>query len=276
MGKLLRRVWRYMTAALTGKFNEVADPKVQVEQAILEAQEQHRELTERAASVIANQKKAEIDLDRAMQEMEKLHSSTQQAVLMAEDAEKKGNEQRAGELAQTAEAFANQLVAKEQQVETLKQMVLQATQASDQAKQAVNQNAMRLQERLAERQKLLSQIDQARMQEQVNTALASVSETIGQDVPSLEQVRDKIEARYARAHGAAELQANSVQGRMMEVEQAAMHTQARSRLSDIRAQLGMDSAEAEQSTPDALGEGAGVPAAEATGVAETERRGEPQ
>ena len=268
MGKLIRRVWRYVTAALTGKFNEVADPKVQVEQAIQEAQEQHRELTERAASVIANQKKAEIDLDRSMQDLEKLHSSTQQAVLMAEDAEKQGNQQRAGELAQTAEAFANQLVAKENQVETLKQMVLQATQASDQAKQAVNQNAMRLQERLAERQKLLSQIDQARMQEQVNTALASVSETIGQEVPSLEQVRDKIEARYAKAHGTAELQANSVQGRMLEVEQAAMHSQARSRLSQIREQLGMESGPDQQR--EALTEGDDVPATGTAGTRDAE------
>ena len=37
MFKLLTRAWRYLTAALTGKFNEVADPKVQLEQAITDA-----------------------------------------------------------------------------------------------------------------------------------------------------------------------------------------------------------------------------------------------
>ena len=42
MINLLRRMGRYITAALTGKFNEVADPKVQLEQAIQEAQDQHR------------------------------------------------------------------------------------------------------------------------------------------------------------------------------------------------------------------------------------------
>src|SRR5439155_13063510 len=66
MIKLLRRIGRYITAALTGKFNEVADPKVQLEQAIMEAQEQHRRLTEQAANVIANQKQTEMRLNRAM------------------------------------------------------------------------------------------------------------------------------------------------------------------------------------------------------------------
>jgi phage shock protein A len=254
MFQFFRRLWRYLGAALTGKFEDVADPKIQVEQAIAEAQNQHRVLTERAASVIANQKKAEMDLDRSMSELEKLNGSTRQAILMAEEAQARGDEQRAAELTQTAEAFANQLVAKEESTNTLKQLVLQSTQASDQAKQAVNQNAMRLQTRLAERQKLLSQLDQARMQEQVNQALESVSSTVGQDVPSLDQVRDKIEARYARARGTAELQSDSVEGRMLEVEQAALQTQAQVRLSEIKSRLGITTGNEQQPTAIAEGE----------------------
>ena len=64
MFKLLSRAWRYLTAALTGKFNEVADPKVQLEQAITEAQDQHRRLIEQAANVVANQKQTEMRLSR--------------------------------------------------------------------------------------------------------------------------------------------------------------------------------------------------------------------
>jgi phage shock protein A len=239
MGSLLTRAWRYLVAALTGRFEEAADPKVQIEQAIQEAQDQHRQLTQRAASVIANQKKAEMDLDRAMQELEKVNGSTRQAVLMAEEARAKGDERKALEYTNTAETFANRLVSQETTVETLKQLVLQSTQASDTAKTAVDQNARRLQERLSERQKLLSQLDQARMQEQMNAALESVSATVGRDVPSLEQVRDKIETRYARARGAAELQADSVEGRMLEVEQASMNVEARARLEEIKSKLGI-------------------------------------
>ena len=59
-----------------------------------------------------------------------------------------------------------------------------------------------LQGKLAERQKLLSQLDQAKMQEQMNTAMSSLGEDVGEDVPGFDEIRDKIEARYAKAKGA--------------------------------------------------------------------------
>ena len=239
MFKLFRRAWAYLTASLTGKFNEAADPKVQLEQAILEAQDQHRRLKEQAANVIANQKQTELRLNRAMGELEKANSSARQAVLMAADAEKAGDAAKAQQYTSAAESFANRLIQLEKEIDDLKTLHLQSTQASDQAKAAVQQNSNALQRRLAERQKLLSQLDQAKMQEQMNRAMSSLSETVGQDVPTLEEVRDKIEARYARARGMSELQGESVEGRMLEVEQASMNTEAQARLSEIRSSLGI-------------------------------------
>jgi phage shock protein A len=249
MIKLFRRIGRYITAALTGKFNEVADPKVQLEQAIIEAQDQHRRLKEQAANVIANQKQTEMRLNRAMEELESLNSKARQAVLMADDAQKKGDTKKATELTNAAQSFANRLITTEKEVESLKQLHLQASQASDQAKSAVQQNSMVLQKKLTERQKLLSQLDQAKMQEQMNKAMASLSETVGQDVPSFDEVRDKIEQRYAKALGASELAGETVEGRMLEVEQAAMDSEATARLSQIRSQLGLDSGAATESMP---------------------------
>ena len=103
----------------------------------------------------------------------------------------------------------------------------------------MQQNATALQKKLAERNKLLSQLDQAKMQEQVNKAMASLSETVGEDVPTLDEVRDKIESRYAKAKGMSELTESSVESRMLEVEQAAANTEAQARLAQIRAQLGL-------------------------------------
>ena len=244
MFKLFRRAWSYMTAALTGKFNEAADPKVQLEQAIIESQEQHRKLKEQAANVIANQKQTELRLTRALEELEKVNKNTQQAILMADEAVKKGDTAKANEFTTAAESFANRLIVLEKEVEDLKQMSLQSTQASDQAKAAVAQNSAALQKKLSERQKLLSQLDQAKMQEQMNKAMSSLSEAVGQDVPSLEEVRTKIEARYAKAKGMAELEGSSVESRMLEVEQASMNTEAQARLAEIRSKLGISTASA--------------------------------
>src|SRR3954470_1370065 len=105
MFRLLKRSWRYLTAALTGKFNEAADPKVQLEQAIMEAQDQHRRLKEQAANVIANQKQTEMRLNRSIEELEKVNSSAQQAVLMADEATKTGDAKKALEYTNAAEAF---------------------------------------------------------------------------------------------------------------------------------------------------------------------------
>jgi phage shock protein A len=242
MFKLLRRTWRYMTAALTGRFDELADPKVQLEQAITEAQDQHRRLTEQAANVIANQKQTEMRLNRALEELEKVNGSARQALVMADDAAKKGDAKKSGEYNQAAEAFANRMISLESEVESLKTLLYQGTQAADQAKAAVQQNSAALQKKLTERQKLMSQLDQAKMQEQMNKAMGQLTETVGTDVPTFNEIRDKIEARYARARGQAELAGQSVENRMLEVEQATMNAEAQARISEMRSQLGLASA----------------------------------
>jgi phage shock protein A len=239
MLKLIRRWWKYMTAKLSSSFSERADPKVQLEQALAEAQDQQRRLKEQAANVIAHQKQTEIRLNRTMGELEKINTNAHQAVLMADEAAKKGEQEKAVQYTQTAESFANRLIQLEKEVEDLKAMHLQATDAANQAKKAVQQNSMALQQKLAERQKLLSQLDQAKMQETMNKAMSSLSEAVGEDVPTLNEVRDKIEARYAKAKGMAELNETSVESRMLEVEAASMNAEAQARLSKIKEQLGI-------------------------------------
>jgi phage shock protein A len=239
MLSLLKKSWNYLTALLTGKFNEKTDPKVQLEQALLEAQNQHRQLKEQAAVVIGNQKQTQLQMDRKMDELDKANSSARQAVLMADEATRKGDPAKSTEYTRAAESFANRLIALESEVEGLKNLNLQATQASDQAKSAVQSSSSQLQKKLAERQKLLSQLDQAKMQESMNKTMAQLTETVGGDVPSLDEVRAKIEARHSRALGTAELQGSTVESRMLEVEQASMNTEAQARLSQIKAQLGL-------------------------------------
>jgi phage shock protein A len=242
MIKYLKRQWAYLTAKLTGRFDERADPKVQLQQAMQEAQEQHRRLREQAANVIANQKQTELRLNRALEELGRVNGNARQALVMASDAEKKGDAAKSAEYNAAAEAFANRLIALERDVDDLKALSLQSAQAADQAKAAVQQNATALQRKLSERQKLMSQLDQAKMQEQMNKAMASLSATVGEDVPTFDEVRDKIEARYAKAKGMSELTETSVESRMLEIEQAAANSEAQTRLDEMRVQLGLAAA----------------------------------
>lgn len=249
MFKLVTKWWKYLTAKLTGSFNERADPKVQLEQAIAEAQGQHRRLREQAANVIANQKQSELRLNAKMTELEKLNANARQALIMADDATKSGDAAKAQQYGSAAETIANQLIQVEKDVESLKSIVMESTQASDQAKAAVSQNSRLLQEKLAEKSKLLSQLDQAKMQEEMNSAMAQLNESVGADVPSLAEVQDKIQARYAKAKATAELNETSVTSRVLEIEQATANVEAQGRLSALRAELGLGGAEAPEPQP---------------------------
>jgi phage shock protein A len=259
----LRRRWAYFTAKTESRWEANADPKVQLEQAIADAQEQHRRLVEQAANVVANQKQHEMQLNRAMEELEKLNASTRQALMMAEQANAGGDAEKARAYNQGAEALANRLIATEDQVQRLKELSLQSAQAADQARAAVQQNSLALQQKLAERQRLLSQLDQAKMQEQLNAAIGSLNRAQGTEAPTLDQVRQKIEAQYARAIGVQSVTGQSDEAILLEVQQAAMGSEARSRLDTMRQELGL----AGGSTGGALG--AGSPSAQPALTAES-------
>src|SRR6478609_1713534 len=167
--------WRYLMALFGAKIDEYADPKVQIQQAIEDAQRQHQALVQQAAAVIGNQRQLEMKLSRTMDEVSKLQASARQALVLADKARTGGNQDEAVKYENTAQTFATQLVASEQSMEDLKTLHDQALSAATQARKAVENNALVLQQKLAERTKLLSQLEQAKMQETVARSLESVS-----------------------------------------------------------------------------------------------------
>ncbi|MTD54132.1 PspA/IM30 family protein [Amycolatopsis pithecellobii] len=232
------KAWKYLMASFSSKIDEHADPKVQIQQAIEDAQRNHQALSQQAAAVIGNQRQLEMKLNRQLGEVEKLQASARQALVLADEARGKGDEQKATQYENAAEAFATQLVTAEQGIEDLKTLHDQSLQAAAQAKQAVERNATMLQQKLAERTKLLSQLEQAKMQEKVSASLTQMSELAAPgNTPSLDEVREKIERRYTTALGAAELAQNSVQGRMLEIQTASTELAGHSRLEQIRASM---------------------------------------
>ncbi|MEU4621555.1 PspA/IM30 family protein [Actinoplanes sp. NPDC023801] len=233
--------WHYVMALFGAKIDEYADPKVQIQQAIEDAQRQHQALVQQAAAVIGNQRQLEMKLSRQMTEVEKLQGMARQALVLADRARAAGDESEAQKYEQTAQTLATQLVAGEQSMEDLKTLHDQALGAAGQARKAVENNAMLLQQRIAERSRLLSQLEQAKMQETVAKSLESMSQLAAPgNTPSLDQVRDKIEQRYANAMGRAELASNSVEGRMLEVQKSSLDLAGASRLEQIRSSMAGD------------------------------------
>jgi len=227
--------WKYLMALFGSKIDEYADPKVQIQQAIEDAQRQHQGLVQQAAAVIGNQRQLEMKLSRQLGEVEQLTNNARQALVLADRARASGDDKKASDFESTAQTFATQLVAAESSVEDLKSLHDQALSAAQQARKAVENNAMLLQQRLAERTKLLSQLEQAKMQETVARSLESMSTLSAPGTtPSLDEVRDKIERRYATALGRADLASGSVEGRRLEVQKATLDLAGSSRLEEIR------------------------------------------
>src|ERR1700733_14322316 len=63
------KAWKYVMALFNAKIDEHADPKVQIQQAIEDAQRQHQALTQQAAQVIGNQRQLEMRLNRQLADM---------------------------------------------------------------------------------------------------------------------------------------------------------------------------------------------------------------
>jgi phage shock protein A len=245
MLKALQRWWKYLTAAFSSKVEEKADPKIQIEQAIEEAKKQHELLSQQAAAVVGNQKQLELKLGRAIEEVEKLQGSARQALLMSDKATRAGDAGAATQYEDAAQSFAMKLVAEEASMKDLKGLHDQSITAAMAARKAVETNALNLQKQLAERSKLLSQLDNAKMQERMNAALKQMNELSPKgDVPTLAEVRDKIETRYAKALGESEIRTDSVGSKMMEVEKAQLDAEAASRLDALRVGLGLAPASA--------------------------------
>ena len=250
MANPFTKAWRYLMALFSSKVDEYADPKVQIQQAIEDAQRQHQALVQQAAAVIGNQRQLEMKLSRQMSEVEKLQGMARQALVLADRARSQGDESEAQKYESTAQTLATQLVSGEQAMEDLKTLHDQALAAAGQARKAVENNAMVLQQRIAERSRLLSQLEQAKMQETVAKSLESMSSLAAPgNTPSLDEVRDKIEQRYANAMGRAELASNSVEGRMLEVQKSSLDMAGQSRLEQIRASMAGEKLGAAPSQP---------------------------
>ena len=144
-------------ALFSSKVDEYADPKVQIDQAIAEAQQQHAALSQQAAAVIGNQRQLEMRLNRQMGDVERLQASARQALVLADEARAKGDATKAAQYEQTAQTFATQLVDRRAgHGGHSRSCTTRRCRRPSRRSKAVEQNALRLQQTLAERTKLLS------------------------------------------------------------------------------------------------------------------------
>ena len=238
---MLKRIWGYLKALFRQKAESAMDPEIEVEQAIQEARERDQRLRNQAAKVIAHRTQLEQRIERAADDVGEARELAKQALLRADEAQKAGDGDGVTKWTSTASSLAMRLTAAENNLTGLKEQYETAVVQSDEAKTAVQQNAMRVQELASKRMELMGQIEQAKMQESVNAAVESMSAALETDAPSLARVEDKINARLSEAKAKAELRAATPEGAESELREAVSLARADDKLAELRAELGLES-----------------------------------
>lgn len=236
---MLKRVWGYLSALFRTKAEGMMDPEVEIEQAITEAKKQDQALRNQAAKIIAHREKLESRIEKSATEVGEAREMAKQALLRAERAKAEGDTAGVEKWTNTASSLAMKLQASENNLSSQREQYEIALAQAGEANNAVQANAMRVQELAAKRMELLGQIQQAKMQEEVNKAVESMSGNLETDAPSLSRVEDKIQDRLAEAKAHAEVAQATPGGAERELREAVSIAQADDKLAELRAELGL-------------------------------------
>lgn len=235
----MKKFWGYIKALFRTKSEQFKDPEVEIEQAIHEAKRRDRDLRTQAAKVLAYRTELESKIDRAASEAGETRELAKQALMKAQEASDTGDAAGTDKWNRTAQALALKMQAADSNLAALKAQFESAQGQADDAKRAVQQNAMRLQELSAKVMQLRGSIEQTKMKETVNEAIEAISSTSDLDSVSLSSVEDKIERRKAEAMAKAELRVDSAEGAEMELKEAVSLAQADAKLAELKNELGM-------------------------------------
>ena len=237
---MLKRIWGYLKAMFRGAAEKAMNPEIEIEQAIQESREQDQNLRNQAAKVIAHRAQIERKIEKTADTVGEAREMAKKALLRAEDARNEGNTEGVEKWTRAAQSLALKLQAAENNLNGLKDQYEIAVGQSDAAKSAVEQNAMRLQELAARRMELLGRLQQAKMQEAVNSAVESMGSALDFEAPSLDRVEEKIEERVAKAQANVELRESTPAGAEAELREAISLAGADSKLEELRAELGLE------------------------------------
>jgi phage shock protein A len=235
----LKRLWGYITTLFRVKTEEAMDPEIEIEQAIQEAKRRDQDLRNQAAKVVAHRTQLESKIEKAADDIGEARELAKQALMKANEATGSGDAAAADKWTKAAQGLAMKLQASENNLASLKQQYESAVEQADDAKKAVQQNAMRLQELAAKRMELVGDLQQAKMQESVNQAVEAISATMDDDQVSLSRVEEKIEKRKAEAMAKAELREATPDGAEVELREAVSMAQADAKLEELKAELGI-------------------------------------
>jgi len=236
---MLRRWIAYIKSWFKSTSEQMMDPEIEIQSSIDEARRRDQDLRNQAAKVIAHKTQLNSQIERAADTVGEAKEMAKQALVKADEAKTAGDQAGVTKWTQAAQSLAMKLQAAENNLASLKGQFESAVTQAEQAKEAVQSNAMKVQELSARRLEMLGSLEQAKMQEAVNNAVQSMSTSIADEAPNLDAVEDKIEQRKAEAMARAELHEATPEGAEQELRKAVNMGEADAKLDELRRELGL-------------------------------------
>lgn len=253
---MFKKWWLYIKSWFKSTSDGMMDPEIEINMAIDQAKKKNQDLRNQAANIVAHRTQLESKIEKSADQVGETREMAKQAILKAEESKAAGDTAGVAKWTNIAQAQATKLQAAENNLTSLKGQYGTAITQADEAKRAVQANAVKLQELSAKQMELLGALEQAKMQETVNAAVQSMSATLDDSLPTLESVEDKIEKRKAQAMAKAEIFEATPDGGEAELRQAMNEAQADAKLEELKAELGLTTG----------GEATQAEAGEATGL----------
>ena len=143
---MLKRWIAYIKSWFKTTSEQVMDPEIEIQAAIDEAKRRDQDLRNQAAKVIAHKTQLNSQIERAAGTAGEAKEMAKQALLKAEEAKAAGDEAAVAKWTQAAQSLAMKLQASENNLSSLKDQYESAVAQADKAKEAVQSNALKVQE----------------------------------------------------------------------------------------------------------------------------------
>ncbi|QYK52792.1 MAG: PspA/IM30 family protein [Fimbriimonadaceae bacterium] len=222
----MKRFFAWLRALFGKTMDSLEDPEMMLNQARSDMQATLTSNREKAVQAITQRNRLQQMLDEATRKSAQLEAQATTAL-------RQGNRE-------LAKQFLREKSSNDATLETLRTTLAQAAETVDQVKVAIKRQEEEVKKKTAEALALKAQWKQAQIQDSIGKALEGLTFE-NEYEGSFASARDKIRDKQAQASARTEMMSNSVQGKMMMMEDQTMDLAAEDELKKLEEKLGLTS-----------------------------------
>jgi len=223
---MLKRLWRYIVALLSGGLDKMEDPEVLLSQAQREMQEMQARNRERAVQAITQKNNLQQMVDDTQKRVTNLQTKAELAL-------KRGDRELALQLLKEKQQYEGTLT-------NLHSSLAQAQETVESVKVAIRREEERIREKTAQALALKAQWKNSQIQIAMNKALEGMG--VDDTAKTFERAQEKIRNANSEQLARSELAKQRVDSRVADLDEAVGAEAAEEELAAMESRLGMTAA----------------------------------